>query len=667
MSLIPDFKAIGRLMNTFSPVSITQARWRQLFGSMTDWFGDQLWKIPALLGDGSPADARRLLGLDNLVIEYRNRGDWVPDEDYDTSDLVWWEGTSYAALVSHHSSGDFMVDLNAGLWRVIGGDLAWRLGDSQGAALVGFRNSGEAAIARDMLAKARETIDLDDYTTFMEACEESVRTGRHVRLPGRNFELPAGTIIPGGVELRGVYGQTTITVVGEGALICGGNRITMRGIAFSGGVNCVRLNGMSGCEFERCSVTGSAEHGFYCDGSRNAFLRCTLEGCGLAGIALTTPGASRNRVVDCDGGQNGSFVIWVSFGANRNLLKGNYTEGGNPAELIGITRHCWGNRVIGNSAQDTLDNGISVTGYRNTVIGNVCQLNANHGIGVYGERNTIIGNICRNNGHANLSAPPLPYAGITCTPAFGGLARKNIIKGNVCDDDQPLKTQHYGVKVTTNSHIPWQPGAPVDAGRAYCFNGLVLYFSNQVGTTGTIPPTHTSGTASDGGVSWTFVEEYPANLDGWDNEIDDNQCNGNLVGPWIVQTANAQRIRQPGVVRNSVPGRQLVAEVLTIAQNPEGSIVAPAGSIAQRLDAAVPGIALMSKQSGAGNAGWLPVAIRHQGILANRPDLTALGNGVRGYLYWAIDVGAHGTQLTWHGTGWIDKSNGTLYPPIEGR
>lgn len=142
MALIPDFKKIAEQMNTASPISITQKVWRDLFATCWNWFAAQLWKIPALLGNGTPADARRLLGLENVTIAYNNRGDWQSNADYDTNDLVWWEGSTYAALVSHHSGNDFMADLNMGLWRPIGGDLyetiMESLGVGQGLPLKNF-------------------------------------------------------------------------------------------------------------------------------------------------------------------------------------------------------------------------------------------------------------------------------------------------------------------------------------------------------------------------------------------------------------------------------------------------------------------------------------------------------------------------------------------------
>lgn len=119
----PDFRKLAQQMNAATPVSITQSWWRQLFAQVFGWFGDQLWKVPALLGDGTPSDARRLLGLEHVTIAWADRGDWQPGTDYGTNDLVWHGGTAYGALVSHHSGHDFQVDYSAGRWRIVGGSL----------------------------------------------------------------------------------------------------------------------------------------------------------------------------------------------------------------------------------------------------------------------------------------------------------------------------------------------------------------------------------------------------------------------------------------------------------------------------------------------------------------------------------------------------------------
>lgn len=56
----------------------------------------------------------------------------------------------------------------------------------------------------------------------------------------------------------------------------------------------------------------------------------------------------------------------------------------------------------------------------------------------------------------------------------------------------------------TGQITAWAAGATVAAGTVRYYDG-VQYVTSAGGTTGTTPPTHLTGTVSDGGVSWTFV------------------------------------------------------------------------------------------------------------------------------------------------------------------
>lgn len=216
---VPKFTAIAREMNTFSPISVTQQRWRELFFGYMDWFDCHLWKVPALLGDGSPVDARRLLGLEHVTIAYNNRGEWAAGVDYDTNDLVWWKGTSYGAVVTHHSGADFEADLSGALWRAVGGDLAMRLSESVGSSLVGFVQDGIGAATRTAQDKLRERVSVNDYAAecdepgmwdcaFQAAFAYLIeRGGGIVECPdpvyvARRIEIPTCVVIVG----KGVFG-----------------------------------------------------------------------------------------------------------------------------------------------------------------------------------------------------------------------------------------------------------------------------------------------------------------------------------------------------------------------------------------------------------------------------------------------------------------------------
>jgi hypothetical protein len=58
----------------------------------------------------------------------------------------------------------------------------------------------------------------------------------------------------------------------------------------------------------------------------------------------------------------------------------------------------------------------------------------------------------------------------------------------------------------------WVSGVTVAATGIYTVNGSNAYVSASTGTTGSTPPTHTSGTVSDGGVNWTYVTNIDTSL-----------------------------------------------------------------------------------------------------------------------------------------------------------
>lgn len=56
--------------------------------------------------------------------------------------------------------------------------------------------------------------------------------------------------------------------------------------------------------------------------------------------------------------------------------------------------------------------------------------------------------------------------------------------------------------------VRWKTGVVVTSGSSVCYYGNNYYVAASTGTTGSTPPTHTNGSASDGGVSWAFKGAY---------------------------------------------------------------------------------------------------------------------------------------------------------------
>lgn len=223
---------------------------------------------------------------------------------------------------------------------------------------------------------------------------------------------------------------------------------------------------------------------------------------------------------------NGYFQNEADFGiiltgvSYKNLIQGNRTTH-NAIELIGITKDGYQNRVIGNHAEGTGDNCISITGHENLVLGNEAIGCAGNGINLYGDRNVAIGNYAKNNaqGHAGNASW---RAGIAVAQGFGGMGQYNVVSGNVTDDDQGSPTQAYGIWIAPAAYTAWGSGQSVSNG-GYYTNALKLYQAGSSGTTGATAPTCTSGTCSDGNITWTFIAAFAAG----DSLNSKNEISGN--------------------------------------------------------------------------------------------------------------------------------------------
>lgn len=202
---------------------------------------------------------------------------------------------------------------------------------------------------------------------------------------------------------------------------------------------------------------------------------------------------------------NGSMggCIWASGNCLRTKIIGNScTE--SEYELIGIRLGCNDGEIRGNFATKTGDNGISVTGDNWTVTGNVCWENAFAGLALYGSRNTATGNVLFDNGKTTANV----HGGLLIAAQFGGLASENVVSGNQINviNGDPSE-QYYGIRVSNSSYAAWASGVAVTKG-VYRTNENKLYEAVDSGTTGVVPPTHTSGQVDDGVVTWLYVGTF---------------------------------------------------------------------------------------------------------------------------------------------------------------
>jgi hypothetical protein len=92
---------------------------------------------------------------------------------------------------------------------------------------------------------------------------------------------------------------------------------------------------------------------------------------------------------------------------------------------------------------------------------------------------------------------------LTALPSYGRyFAGQEILKSN------PASGQTEGWRVTTGGYgaaTAWANGQTIVGTYQVRKNGGNVYLAASTGTTGATPPTHTSGTVSDGGVNWTYL------------------------------------------------------------------------------------------------------------------------------------------------------------------
>lgn len=236
-----------------------------------------------------------------------------------------------------------------------------------------------------------------------------------------------------------------------------------------------------------------------CSVRRSKFYSCRGTNIGLSGAFSCTVDSN---VIDSS--QN--FGIRLGEAAYRNTLSNNKTRS-TGIEGIGLTSTCYENQIIGNHCMGAGDNGISISGYRNVCANNICRNNSGAGIGVWGMFNTIVGNSVLNNNQSGT----VFNAGILILSGYGGTGQYNTIAGNFCDDEQATPTQAGGIRINvgaaSTNYTAWASSTSFASG-AYCIYGLNLYQTTAGGTTGATPPTHTSGSVSDGAVTWAYVNSY---------------------------------------------------------------------------------------------------------------------------------------------------------------
>lgn len=240
--------------------------------------------------------------------------------------------------------------------------------------------------------------------------------------------------------------------------------------------------------------------------SGNSWL-CVIEGNrfitpGGTGLGLSGAGVTLNNVLHNHFEDTGNFGVRQGEGATQNLIAFN-TGLGTGLEVIALATGAARSRIIGNHAENSGDNGISVSADHNAVVGNVTFENAKAGIGVWGSFNAVGDNVTVANEQGQAGY----WGGIWIANGYGCTGQHNAITGNVADDPQAVKTQSYGIRISGDAYPDWQAAKAYPAG-AYVSAGPHVYKAAVGGTSGSVAPSHVSGTATDGTVQWSYVASH---------------------------------------------------------------------------------------------------------------------------------------------------------------
>ena len=388
-------------------------------------------------------------------------------------------------------------------------------------------DSDAGMVPRPIREKLLETVSVKDFgavgdgvTDDTAALIAAFASGLRLFVPEGNYRVTAAINLPSGAYLHGAGRDKTRifldTASPNVSLFTGASVVgaVIRDITIDGGLNGTHTQGnaialsaaSSYCVVENVHIQNSPRESILIrDASHHNVVRnCTFDrqGGGSGHVYFLTD-CTDNEVVGNHFNDSAGGCIWLSGRILRTKIIGNSCDQSD-YELIGVRWDCGYGEIIGNTALLCGDNGISVTGYGFTVTGNTCIGNDFAGIGIYGSRNTVSANVCVDNGVAGGSAHP----GILLAANFGGLAADNLVAGNDIQRIAGASTdQYYGIRVSSTAYTAWGTGVAVSVD-TFRTNANKLYVSTTAGTTGATAPTHTSGTASDGGVTWLYVGTF---------------------------------------------------------------------------------------------------------------------------------------------------------------
>lgn len=530
-----------------------------------------------------------------------------------------------------------------------------------GTGPTGATGPGFANVA-DVLSLWQAGDTVGDYTN---ALTRAIATGLPILFrynTGTAYTISAGFSLPSNCYIfsDGPRANITKTVASTLFALNGVTNVSIKGLVIScGGTagHCFDVNNTTNSLIEDVDIDRPQLDGVLIRGTSTNVVVRRGKGTNSTvthGVELHGGGVSKCIVTGREFGGNLGFGIILTGGTDsigsgpfENELSFNkcYSNG---LELIGITYECHHNRIIGNHAEGTGDNGISITGHNNLCVSNVCVANMHTGIFVYGYGNTVAGNVCRNNGQEFLTLGTTVWGGIVTAPAFGGQARNNTITGNTCVDDQAVATQGYGIHAAGFSYSTWAAGVSTPT-RSYIVNNNNVYVSTSAtANTGASPPVHTSGSVSDGGVTWLYLYGIAP------GETVLGAAGNTVVGNTTLGNSQANERDDSGCSNTFIGGNNSpVRGIRNIG--PVGTIPGVVGDVLYRTRPTNAYLVMYVNNSSVPNNtfGWYALQPRAFNPTAARPNL---GSGFEGAQFW--DTTKNQFQIApgaaYGGNTWVD-------------
>jgi len=386
------------------------------------------------------------------------------------------------------------------------------------------RGSGPDTVQNVTISEATNVFTTDDYSNSIASAITAAGAGGTVFIPEGSYTITA-TITPldnqriifGGpgvtvtmnsavvAKMFDLTSKTRVRLEFNGATLDGNKDVTPSGVMIDmhDSVSCylgpAKIIDAPTGTYGAIEISGVADgnildhlEGYDCEGT---FISVSGE---ASGETVTNTEIISPYVEDA-----ALFGIRVGLATDVTIYKPRCTSNG--IEMVGVTVFGKRVKVIEPDISGCGDNAISFSGNDNSCVGGELSGNQKAGIWCWGSNNRVVGTKASNN---NLENAGNNWAGFGASANFGGCGQNNQFIACLADDTQGSPTQWNGVRFAGLAYPQWLTGTSYTSGTSYVYNGLNIYLATTTGTSGATAPTHTSGTVSDGTVSWRYVNTF---------------------------------------------------------------------------------------------------------------------------------------------------------------